>query len=126
MPSYSFKCKSCDINFSIELSREMSCVKQNCPECMALCGRELSKTNFMLKGDGWIGKNQVIKDQMKDKNKFLEQKQNEKKRDAPGMTLAPNIGGEKVDSWADAQKIAKEKGLNTASYDALVKKEASK
>ncbi len=51
---------------------------------------------------------------------------NEMKRDAPAVTLAPNVDGERVDSWSDAQKLAKSKGKNADSYNALVQKEQAK
>ena len=45
------------------------------------------------------------------------------KRDAPNVTLVPNVNGERVDSWSDAQKLAKDLGKNTESYNSLIKKE---
>ena len=47
------------------------------------------------------------------------------KRDGPGITLAPNVSGERVESWADAQKLAASKGKDTSSYESLVRKERS-
>jgi hypothetical protein len=57
---------------------------------------------------------------MAEKNRRLEAKQEERRRDAPGVKLAPNVGGERVDSWADAQKLAKSQGKDAGSYDKLV------
>ena len=40
-----------------------------------------------------------------------------------GGSLAPNVDGERVDSWSDAQKLAKSKGKSAESYEPLVQKE---
>lgn len=97
---------------------------QPCPKC----GTENKKLfrptkNFILKGDGWTGKNHRVKQQMREKNKRLDARTAEMKRDAPNVTLAPNVDGERVDSWADAQKLAKSKGKNTESYESMITKE---
>jgi putative heme iron utilization protein len=100
-------------------------VPQPCPSC----GAENLKlwkptTNMIFKGDGWSTKNARIKRQMKDKNVKLDQRQEEMKRDTKvGGRLAPNVDGERVDSWSDAQKLAKSKGKNTESYAPLIAKE---
>jgi hypothetical protein len=33
------------------------------------------------------------------------------------------VGGERVENWSEAKKLAKEKGLNTSSYDPMIRKE---
>lgn len=77
----------------------------------------------MLKGDDWAGKNIKIRGQMDVKNRVLEAKQSEQKRHMASMQLAPNVDGERVDSWADAKKLAAERGKATSTYDALVQRE---
>jgi hypothetical protein len=94
-----------------------------CPECGEKGNRVPSIPQFILKGDDWAGKNARIKTQMADKNKKLTARQEEMKKDAPSVTLAPNVDGERVDSWSDAQKLAKAKGKNADSYTPLVEKE---
>lgn len=99
-------------------------VPQPCPKCGTENERAFRPTtNFILKGDGWAGKNARIKNQMREKNKKLDARQNEMKRDAPSVTLAPNVDGERVDSWSEAQKLAKSKGKSTESYEPLIAKE---
>jgi len=83
----------------------------------------VSNVGFILKGDGWTGKNMRIKRQMSSKNRRLATKENEMKRDAPNVSLAPNVDGERVGSWAEARKLAASQGKNTASYDSYVRKE---
>jgi len=98
---------------------------QNC-DCGALGKRELSVPNFVLKGDDWTSKNLRVAGQMSDKNRALDKKQDEKKREAPGLRLAPNVNGERVDSWVDAKKLAESKGKSPESYDAKIREEKSK
>jgi hypothetical protein len=99
---------------------------QYCDGCGSLGKKTLFLPNFILKGDGWTGKNIKVAGQMAAKNRVLDKKQDERKRDAPGVRLAPNVDGERVDSWADAQKLAASKGKNTESYDAKVREEKAK
>tara|TARA_B100000508_G_C11348932_1_gene222931 strand:- start:227 stop:550 length:324 start_codon:yes stop_codon:yes gene_type:complete len=98
--------------------------EQPCPQCGAVNKKAITAPNFILKGDGWTGKNMRVANQMREKNKKLDARQNEMKRDAPNVSLAPNVDGERVNSWADAQKLAKSKGKNADSYDSLVHKES--
>lgn len=129
MPFYTYLCKNNDCTkfdeeYNCRVSMDKNKEPQPCPEC----GTENQKifkptTNFILKGDGWAGKNHRIKNQMREKNKKLDARQNEMKRDAPSVTLAPNVDGERVDSWSDAQKLAKSKGKDTKSYESLIAKE---
>jgi hypothetical protein len=78
---------------------------------------------FVLRGDGWTGKNLKIKGQMARRRAKLAGKEREIKNDGPGVRLAPNVGGERVDSWAEAKRLAKSKGKDTSSYDGMVRKE---
>jgi hypothetical protein len=96
---------------------------QSCSSCGGEGKRRFSLPNFVLKGDGWVGKNLRIKSQMAEKNRKLGKKQEELKRDAPGVRLVPNVEGERVDSWSEAQKLASSKGKNTESYAAKVREE---
>jgi hypothetical protein len=77
----------------------------------------------MFKGDDWGDKNAKIKKQMGEKNARLDVKQNEMKKEMPISTLLPNVGGEVVDSWSEAKKLAESKGKVSETYDHMVKKE---
>jgi len=124
MPTYTFKCQSCTHQFDKVLPVSDYKQPQICPECgQSPTQRVLGPVDFVLRGDGWTGKNIRIKNQMSRRRKKLEGKENELKRDGYGMTLAPNVDGERVDSWAEAQKLAKSKGKDTSSYEANVRKE---
>jgi putative FmdB family regulatory protein len=125
MPTYEYLCETCEAGFECYLPMSQCSDPQPCPECGALGKRVLSMPNFVLKGDGWPGKNIKIKGQMEAKNRVLDQKQEERKRN-PAVRLSPNVDGERVDSWSDAQKLAASKGKNTESYDAKVREEKAK
>jgi len=84
----------------------------------------ITPIGFVLKGDGWAGKNIRIKNQMRDKNQRLKGKEREYKGDGMIPTLAPNVEGERVSSWSEASKLAKSKGKNTSGYDKLARKDS--
>lgn len=115
MPSYSYKCQSCEAVFEKTVARSECAQPQTC-SCGGSAPRVLGDIGFVLKGDGWVGKNQRLKGQMGRKNSRLDAKSRERRHDAPGVRLVPNVGGERVDSWDEAAKLAKSKGLDDTSY----------
>ena len=123
MPVYSYKCKSCDSSFD----RILPVKEYNQPQECETCGGETTKlvtpVDFVLKGDGWPGKNIRIKNQMAQKNAGLDRRMNEMKRDQPPVKLAPNVDGERVGSWSEAKKLAASKGKNVATYDKHIAQE---
>ena len=124
MPTYDYTCNDCEEEFEMILRvAEMDDV-QECPECGSTDTKRMFMVgNFVLKGDGWSGKNMRIKKQMEKKNRRLRMKEEEMKRDAPGMKLAPNVDGERVDTWAEAKDMAISKGKDTAGYERMERKE---
>lgn len=125
MPTYEYFCSSCENQFELFLKMSQCEEPQVCPECKSPAKKRVSVGGgFILSGDGWTGKNIRIQGQMAQKNKRLDAKQEEFKRDAPGIRLAPNVNGERTDSWADASKLAASKGKDTSGYDALARKES--
>lgn len=125
MPVYAYKCPACDCAFDRMLALKDYKAPQKCPSCGSLADKRVTPVGFVLKGDGWAGKNIKIKNQMAKKNQRLDSKMNEMKRDQPVVKLAPNVGGERVGSWSEAKKLAASKGKNTATYDKYVAKEKS-
>ena len=124
MPVYEYECGACEGAFEKRLPMSQYDDPQDCPSCgSGNTERVVSMTNFVLKGDGWTGKNGRISRQMAHKNRRLDRKTNEMKQDAPVVTLAPNVDGERVGSWSEAQKLAASKGKNAASYTDMVRKE---
>jgi len=125
MPFYSYNCADCDKEYLKKVSMEDYDKEQPCPDC----GRDNPRifkpcVNHVFKGDGWSTKNERIKRQMKAKNNKLDHRQYEMKNDTNvGGRLAPNVDGERVDSWSEAQSLAKSKGKDTTSYETMVAKE---
>ena len=125
MPVYSYQCENTDCTEMFERSLPISeyAALQSCPVCDSATKKMITSVGFILKGDDWVGKNLRIKKQMSDKNRRLAGKENEMKRDAPAVTLAPNVDGERVANWSEAKKLAESKGKDTSSYDKMVRKE---
>ena len=127
MPTYAYECETCKIAFEKILPISRYDEPQECPECGAGPAKKLvTAPNFILRGDGWAGQNLRIKRQMEKKNQRLSSKEREIKNDAPSVRLAPNVEGQRVDSWSEASKLAKSKGKDTSGYDRLARKEKSK
>ena len=121
MPVYEYECPKCGV-----FERVLKMCEANEPQACE-CGEEakkiISKTGFVLKGDSWPGKAARVRGQMEKKNRKLGTKQDERLRDQPPVTLAPNVDGERTGSWAEAKKLAKSKGKDTSTYDPMVRKE---
>lgn len=125
MPTYDYECPKCGTSFDRMLPLAQYDEPQTC-DCGAVATKVISPVNFVLKGDGWVGKDHKIKGQMAEKNRRLDARQAERKRDAPNVTLVPNVEGERVDSWSEAQKLAASKGKSAESYAPKVREEQSK
>lgn len=124
MPIYEFRCNFCHHTFEELLTFSQLKNPQECPQCESMETQKImSPPNMVFKGDGWADKNAKIKKQMARKNKRLDRKQNEMKRDAPSVTLAPNVDGERVDTWSEASKLAKSKGKDTSGYEKKAREE---
>ena len=97
---------------------------QDCPKCETPTKRAgIELTSFVLKGDGWSGKNHKINRQMAAKNRRLSERQASFKRDGPSVSLTPNVEGEKTDSWSEATKLARSKGKDTSGYEQKARQE---
>lgn len=118
MPTYSYACPKCETHFDRVLSFADRDQPQACA-CGEVAKKAVTSPNFVLKGDGWIGKNIKIQGQMANKNRRL----SEKSKDRPTDRLVPNVGGEEVGSWTEAKHVAASKGKDTSGYDALIRKE---
>jgi putative FmdB family regulatory protein len=128
LPTYLYRCEPCDEEFEKILPVARYREPQNCPNCNEGPAKKLitGGTGFILRGDGWAGKNNRINNQMRQKNRRLTSKQDQMKRDAPSVTLAPNVEGQQVGSWSEASKLAASKGKNTSGYDARARQEKKK
>lgn len=121
MPTYTYECCACHESFD----RTMSLSERKSPQ-VCRCGGEGKMTvgmpSFVLQGDGWAGKNIKIRGQMESKNRKL----SGKSRDLPGQRMVPNVGGEEVDTWSEAKRMAVSKGKDTSGYDTMIRKENAK
>jgi putative FmdB family regulatory protein len=125
MPTYAYRCDACELNFDKILSISRYQEPQDCPDCGAGPAKKLvTKPNFILRGDGWAGKNNRIAGQMRKKNQRLDAKQDARRKDGAGrVKLAPNVNGERVGSWSEASRLAKSKGKDTSGYERMAAKE---
>ena len=125
MPTYSYQCGECELYFDKILPISRYKEPQKCPECDAGPAKKLvTKPNFILRGDGWAGKNNRIAGQMRKKNQRLDAKQSERRKSGSGgVRLAPNVDGERVGSWSEASKLARSKGKDSSGYDRMAAKE---
>lgn len=131
MPIYSFKCTdpNCGEDTTRNLLMSEYKTEQFCDLCESLLEMQLSEggVEFVLKGDGWSGKAIKVRGQMKRKNDRLAKKERDFKNDDPCMvSLAPNVDGERVDSWAEATQLAQAKGKDTSLYESYARKEKIK
>lgn len=124
MPTYEYECPSCGEWFEKFLSITSSDDPQTC-SCGSVGEKRISPPNFILKGDGWTGKELKVNGQMMKRRQKVLERQSVREREA-NIHLAPNVAGERVDTWSEAQKLARSKGLDSSSYDPLVRKEKSK
>jgi putative FmdB family regulatory protein len=127
MPTYNYECQACDHCFELvmKMSEYDSKVKPTCPEC-GIDGkscRVFTPPMINFAGDDWSTKNNRIAGQMKDKNRRLETKEREMKKEGRIPSLAPNVDGQRVDSWSEATKLAKSKGKDTSGYEKYARKE---
>jgi len=121
MPSYGFDCQGCKARFDIFTVPSKYIDKQPCPECGSADTKRYYTVPYVtFKGDGWVDKDLRIKRQMQEKNRLLDKKQKDryrtKGRAGAVAALTPNVGGEEVDTWAEATKLAASKGKNTTGY----------
>jgi putative FmdB family regulatory protein len=127
MPTYSYLCESCQLNFDKILPMSKFDSPQSCPDCGKSPAKKLvTPINFVLVGNDWTGKNLKVAGEMRKKNERLDLKTAERRMDSPGVTLVPNVGGERVDSWSEASKLAASKGKDTSGYDSMARKEESR
>jgi len=125
--TYEYECPECGQEFEVVLRMSDSDTPQKCPKCSTVGVKILSGgAGFILKGDCWPSKNERVRGQMKKKNQRLDAKQAVVKREAPGVTLAPNVDGERTANWADAQKLAKSKGKDTKSFEPKIREERAR
>jgi len=123
MPTYEYRCRSCghvqEEIHSIKVEPEIFCDECSSPKPLS---RMISNNpgGFVVKGDSptKLWKETRLR---KKKNADLELKQIE--RYGNGPKLRPNVAGQETESWSDAQKLAKESGIDPKTYNSYVASE---
>lgn len=123
MPFYEYQCLSCEHTFEKMLSMSRCDEAIPCASCGEPTRQIISAPELSFVGDDWASKNDRIARQMTKKRENQSKRQEEKKREAPGVQLVPNVDGERVGSWSEAQKLAASKGKDTASYGPKIQAE---
>lgn len=124
MPSYDFRCSQCGNIF--EEFAPMNLVEEGvpCPSCPdSRAYRVLSMPGVNFTGSGWMAKSIRMSRQKSESNRKLDALADERRADEPLPYVVPNVKGERVDTWKEAQKMAKSRGFHSDSYDPLVYKE---
>lgn len=125
MPEYAFKCAddTCGTAFFETLAIANRNAPQVCPTCSGPAGKQIAPgVGGVLRGDVWPGKNIRVKNQMMERRARVGEREHQLKMDGPQFELAPNVDGMRVDSWADASKLAASKGKDTKLYDQRAEK----
>jgi len=124
MPNYDYRCQKCDI-VEEHTHRISENPKIKCSKCKKTMERliSLSAGGFIFKG-GTPAIHDREKRLRKKRGEELRVKQEERK--AESAQVQPNVAGFQTDSWADAQKVAKEAGMDDKSYTPFVEKEKKK
>ncbi|MDB4278588.1 zinc ribbon domain-containing protein [Deltaproteobacteria bacterium] len=128
MATYGYRCDTCEIEFDIRKSMSEYKTPEACPQCEGETRKLIQAVGVIFKGDSWASKNGRVASQMRDSRRKAGIRQEERVRDGaiPGGQLVPNVGGERVENWTEASKLAKSQGKSTAGYDAQAAKVKSK
>lgn len=121
MPAYDFHCRECDTVFELQMASKDYKEPTGCPECKheGSIGRIFTPVGMVFAGDGWATKNGRVNAQMRARQEKAGQRQRD--NHGTGLSLAPNVNGEQVDSWSDAAKLASSKGKDASGYLKLAK-----
>lgn len=124
MPTYDYLCVTCKRKEE-QIHRISESPEFKCPECGSVMEKMFSPNGggFIFKG-GTEVQHYREKRIRKKRSEELKVKQERHRQDSP--KVQPNIAGVRTDSWGDAQKMAKEAGMNHESYTPFVEKEKEK
>lgn len=126
MPEYAYTCSGCGGNFTrrLEMSKRHDPQTCTCGEVAEMVVGEGVGT--VLRGDSWPGKATRVKNQMAERRARVGLREEQLKREGPGVRLLPNVGGEQVDSWAEATRLAASRGKDTSGYEGKARQEKQK
>lgn len=117
MAIYDYKCENCE--FEKEIVHGMSETPQiSCDLCGGTMHKMIPKSfNFVLKGDGWAGKNIKEKEYRTRRYKEMGKKMAQSHDILP---ISPNYKGEVCKSWDEAKKLAVADGADSLRYEKQV------
>lgn len=126
MPTYDYRCSTCTLVTEVTHSIKDTPII-DCPACLEKGEHSpmerlisLNRGAFVIKqwteAMAWKAKREKVK-----QNAELGVKQIE--RYSSGPQLQPNVAGMEVGSWSEAQKVAKESGMRTDTYEPMIEKE---
>jgi len=121
MPTYNYACSACE-SIEEQIHGMSETPKFICSKCGALMEKKFTPNfgGFIMKG-GTPAIHYKEKRQREKKSEQMIERQRKAHREGP--KIQPNVAGLEVDSWKDAQKVAKEAGMNSSSYEPWVEKE---
>lgn len=124
MPTYNYSCPSCE-KIEEQFHKMSENPEYKCPDCGTVMVRLISpnSSGFIIRG-GTPTTNYREKRLRKKRSHELKRKQQERQDEGP--QVKPNIAGVETGTWSDAQKLAKEAGMNHESYTPFVEKEKKK
>ena len=124
MATYGYRCDACELEFDVTKPMSESSTPEACPECEGETRKLVLQVGTVFKGDDWATKNNRVAGQMRAKRDATGRRQEELRRDTNiGGRLVPNVGGEQVDNWGEAGRLAKDKGKDTSGYEKMAVKE---
>lgn len=128
MAIYAYACDACEHQFDVKKPMADAATPEQCPLCEGETRKLVTGCGVIFKGDGWTSKNGRVASQMAASRRKAGAKQAERVGDGglPGGKLVPNVGGERVDSWGEAKKLAASKGKDTSGYERMAAKEKAK
>ena len=119
MPTYDYECTECgrieEHIHGITVDPQIKC-----GECKSAMKKKFTPPQFIMKG-GTEAINWREKRHRMNQRDIVGKK--ERERYGTGPRIKPNIAGVETGSWSDAQKMAKEAGMNHESYTPWVEKE---
>jgi len=123
MPQYDFKCSHCGFTTELTLQVSQRNTHPVCPECTEAMSKTFIAANWegqmSLKGM-WVSKG--IKEDKYRARRGVEMSKRQRDRYGSTLpTLAPNVNGERVESWKEAKEIVASQGADTSTYDQKVK-----
>lgn len=125
MPTYDYSCEKCG-----HKTEEIHRISEKPVFKCSSCQNEMVKL-ISLNGTGFILKGGTPAIHYREKRQRLKKREELGKRQTAryghlSPRIQPNIAGVETGSWSDAQKMAKEAGMNHESFTPWVEKEKKK